>query len=174
MLVCTWTDLEIAWRKVLYIWFEAFPIVFSGMHHFSLGLSGLAFVGLLVGAFLVIPPFFWFVYKFVEPQFDQTGSIPPEKRLTPVSRSSRCISPLSNSELTDLGPLWRYFCTNLPFLVWLERSPRYPLDHAYNRLIIFYRKGFTLFIQYEVATICTNIHSVRRFSGLSGCIELLT
>jgi DHA1 family multidrug resistance protein-like MFS transporter len=39
---------------LLYIWFESFPIVFTGIYHFSLGKDGLAFVGILVGAFLVM------------------------------------------------------------------------------------------------------------------------
>ncbi|MCJ1243738.1 hypothetical protein MMC30_000935 [Trapelia coarctata] len=40
---------------LLYIWFESFPIVFTGIYGFSLGLSGVAFVGILacVGAFFI-------------------------------------------------------------------------------------------------------------------------
>ncbi|KAK9353837.1 major facilitator superfamily domain-containing protein [Lipomyces doorenjongii] len=34
---------------VLYTWFEAFPIVFVGIHHFNLIQSGLSFCGLMVG-----------------------------------------------------------------------------------------------------------------------------
>jgi len=39
---------------LLYIWFESFPIVLTGIYHFSWGKDGLAFVGILVGAFLVM------------------------------------------------------------------------------------------------------------------------
>ena len=39
---------------LLYIWFESFPIVFTGIYHFPLGKEGLAFVGILVGAILVM------------------------------------------------------------------------------------------------------------------------
>lgn len=39
---------------LLYIWFESFPIVFTGIYKFNLGQEGLAFVGILVGAILVM------------------------------------------------------------------------------------------------------------------------
>ncbi|KAK4692446.1 MFS transporter, DHA1 family, multidrug resistance protein, partial [Lecanoromycetidae sp. Uapishka_2] len=69
---------------LLYIWFESFPIVFEGIYQFNLGQEGLAFVGILVGAIIVIPPFFWYLYKVVEPQFNENGELQPEKRLPPA------------------------------------------------------------------------------------------
>lgn len=39
---------------LLYIWFESFPIVFVGLYKFNLGEEGLAFVGILVGAIIVM------------------------------------------------------------------------------------------------------------------------
>ncbi|OHF04259.1 multidrug resistance protein [Colletotrichum orchidophilum] len=69
---------------LLYIWFESFPIVFTGMYGFNIGLQGVAFVGILVGALIVIPPFFWYLHKYLEPQFDENGDIQPEKRLPPA------------------------------------------------------------------------------------------
>ncbi|KXH28995.1 multidrug resistance protein [Colletotrichum simmondsii] len=69
---------------LLYIWFESFPIVFTGIYGFSLGLQGVAFMGILVGALIVIPPFFWYLHKYLEPQFDGNGDIQPEKRLPPA------------------------------------------------------------------------------------------
>ena len=68
---------------LLYLWFESFPIVFIGIYKFSLGTQGLAFLGILIGAFVIIPPFFWYVYKYMEPKFDENGEIRPEERLTP-------------------------------------------------------------------------------------------
>ncbi|GAA6031821.1 hypothetical protein JCM8097_002007 [Rhodosporidiobolus ruineniae] len=35
---------------LFYLWFEAFPLVFTEMHHFNLGLSGLPFLGFVVAA----------------------------------------------------------------------------------------------------------------------------
>ncbi|KAJ3941203.1 GTPase-activating protein [Colletotrichum fioriniae] len=69
---------------LLYIWFESFPIVFTGIYGFSLGLQGVAFMAILVGALIVIPPFFWYLHKYLEPQFDENGDIQPEKRLPPA------------------------------------------------------------------------------------------
>lgn len=76
---------------LLYIWFESFPIVFEGIYKFNLGQEGLAFVGILLGAMLVIPPFFYYLYKVVEPQFNEKGELKPEKRLPPAFVGAFCI-----------------------------------------------------------------------------------
>ena len=69
---------------LLYIWFESFPIVFTGIYGFSLGLQGLAFLGILVGVFLVLPPFAWYFRRVIEPKFDAHGELTPEWRLPPA------------------------------------------------------------------------------------------
>lgn len=69
---------------LLYIWFESFPIVFVQIYGFNLGEEGLAFLGILVGAFVVIGPFFAYLYYVLEPKFDEEGNIQPEKRLPPA------------------------------------------------------------------------------------------
>lgn len=66
---------------LLYIWFESFPIVFTEIYGFSLSIQGLAYIGILVGAFITVPPFFWYLYRYVEPQFNERGELKPEKRL---------------------------------------------------------------------------------------------
>ena len=76
---------------LLYIWFESFPIVFEGIYKFNLDEEGLAFVGILLGAILVIPPFFYYLYKVVEPQFNENGELKPEKRLPPAFVGAFCI-----------------------------------------------------------------------------------
>lgn len=76
---------------LLYIWFESFPIVFSGIYGFSLGLEGIAFIGILVGTFLVIPPFSHYLHKHLEPQFKDCGELKPEKRLPPAFIGAFCI-----------------------------------------------------------------------------------
>jgi len=43
---------------LLYVWFESFPIVFIGIYHWREQMVGLSFLGIFVGTFLVIPPFF--------------------------------------------------------------------------------------------------------------------
>jgi MFS transporter, DHA1 family, multidrug resistance protein len=69
---------------LLYLWFESFPIVFIGIYNFSLGKLGLAFLGILMGAFVTIPPFFWYLHKYQEPLFNEAGEIKPEYRLRPA------------------------------------------------------------------------------------------
>ena len=66
---------------LLYVWFESFPIVFTDIYGFSLSMEGVSFVGILVGAFVAIPPFFWYLHKYIEPEFNENGEIMPEKRL---------------------------------------------------------------------------------------------
>lgn len=68
---------------LLYIWFESFPIVFEGIYGFNLGLEGLAFLGILIGTFVVFPPFVWYQHKYIEPKFNENGEITPEWRLPP-------------------------------------------------------------------------------------------
>ncbi|KAK5947545.1 GTPase-activating protein [Knufia obscura] len=68
---------------LLYIWFESFPIVFSGIYGFNLGLEGLAFLGIFIGVFVVLPPFVWHQHKYIEPKFNENGELKPEWRLPP-------------------------------------------------------------------------------------------
>lgn len=76
---------------LLYIWFESFVAVFIGVYKFQLYQEGLSFIGILVGAFIVIPPFFWYLNKYLEPQFDENGELQPEKRLPPTFVGAFCI-----------------------------------------------------------------------------------
>jgi len=69
---------------LLYIWFESFPIVFVKIYGFNLGEMGLAFIGILVGAILVMPPLFTYQYFIQEKQFNENGEIKPELRLPPA------------------------------------------------------------------------------------------
>ncbi|KAI1344804.1 MFS transporter [Xylariaceae sp. FL0016] len=68
---------------LLYIWFESFPIVFTEIYGFSLGLEGVSFLGILVGVFVVLPPFCWYQYRYIEPKFNENGELKPEWRLPP-------------------------------------------------------------------------------------------
>ena len=45
---------------------------------------GLAYIGILVGAFATIGPFFYYLYKVQEPQFNDNGELKPEKRMPPA------------------------------------------------------------------------------------------
>jgi len=75
---------------LLYIWFESFPIVFIGIYHFNDGELGLAFLGILIGCFIIIGPFWWYLWKYTEPQF-KNGDLKPELRLPPACVGGFCI-----------------------------------------------------------------------------------
>ncbi|QDS74474.1 hypothetical protein FKW77_006707 [Venturia effusa] len=66
---------------LLYIWFESFPIVFVGIYGFNLGEQGLAFLGIFVGALVIVPPFFWWLHTYLEPKFNENEECQPELRL---------------------------------------------------------------------------------------------
>jgi DHA1 family multidrug resistance protein-like MFS transporter len=69
---------------LLYIWFESFPLVFTGIYGFSLGIEGVAFLGILVGTLIGAAVLFSWLYFYQEKQFDDNGNIAPEKRLIPA------------------------------------------------------------------------------------------
>ncbi|PYI31217.1 multidrug resistance protein-like protein [Aspergillus indologenus CBS 114.80] len=76
---------------LLYVWFESFSIVFEEIYGFNLGQEGLAFIGILVGVLLVLPPYYWWMHRYLEPQFDENGNIAPEARLPPAIVGGCCI-----------------------------------------------------------------------------------
>lgn len=112
-----------------YVWFESFTIVFEGIYGFNLGEEGLSFVGILVGGFVVVPPFFWYLWKVQEPQFNENGEIKPEKRLPPACVGAFCIpiclfGSAGHPELRSIGlypSLVRdsspsvHFCSSIPY-----------------------------------------------------------
>ncbi len=39
---------------IFYLWFEAFPLVFTDIYHFNLGVSGLPFLGFVVSGAITV------------------------------------------------------------------------------------------------------------------------
>jgi len=76
---------------LLYIWFESFVDVFVGVYKFQLYQEGLSFLGIFVGALVVIPPFFFYLHRYLEPKFDENGDLTPEERLPPTFVGAFCI-----------------------------------------------------------------------------------
>lgn len=66
---------------VLYCWLESIPIAFSQVHGFSLGVTGLCYLGIAVGAIICVPPYCIYNYYFVEHRFNDKGELKPEIRL---------------------------------------------------------------------------------------------
>ncbi|KAB8268085.1 synaptic vesicle transporter [Aspergillus minisclerotigenes] len=76
---------------ILYIWFEAFPIVFQEIHGFNSGESGMAFLGIIVGTLcFAVPGYFSWKYFYQSKQVTST----PESQLPPAIVGSICL-PIS-------------------------------------------------------------------------------
>lgn len=60
-----------------YLFFEAFPIVFVGIYHFTLVELGLSYFGFLVGCFIAYTILLVFLDKVIQPKF-QNNSFTPE------------------------------------------------------------------------------------------------
>lgn len=76
---------------ILYLWLESIPLAFEGVYHFSLGLTGVAYCGILVGILVTLPVFFWYYRVRVEPQFNEDGDIQPEARLPTAFAGAFCL-----------------------------------------------------------------------------------
>ncbi|KAL1301856.1 hypothetical protein AAFC00_006041 [Neodothiora populina] len=66
---------------VLYCWLESIPIAFTEVHGFSLGITGLCYLGIAVGAVITVPPYCIYNYYFVEHRFNDKLELKPEIRL---------------------------------------------------------------------------------------------
>ncbi|KAJ7863168.1 major facilitator superfamily domain-containing protein [Mycena leptocephala] len=53
---------------VFYLWFEAFPLVFSGIYHFNEGLSGLPFLGFLVSGIITYAVYCIYLMYHIAPR----------------------------------------------------------------------------------------------------------
>ncbi|RAH84649.1 caffeine resistance protein 5 [Aspergillus japonicus CBS 114.51] len=73
---------------ILYIWFEAFPIVFEEIHGFNAGEGGMAFLGIITGTLcFAIPGYFAWKYFIQSKQPTST----PEGQLPPAIVGSICL-----------------------------------------------------------------------------------
>ncbi|GAB7338549.1 hypothetical protein MBLNU457_5297t1 [Dothideomycetes sp. NU457] len=76
---------------LLYVWFESFVIVFIDIYGFNLGEEGLAYLGILIGAIVTLPFFFWYLHAKLEPKFNDKGELKPEERLVAAMFGAFCI-----------------------------------------------------------------------------------
>ncbi|GAA5976215.1 hypothetical protein JCM10908_005419 [Rhodotorula pacifica] len=67
--------------SIFYLWFEAFPIVFTEEYGFSVGLSGLPFVGFVVSASVTFTFYVLYQRWHIQPRLDKNPNTPPEIRL---------------------------------------------------------------------------------------------
>ncbi|EKM61877.1 uncharacterized protein PHACADRAFT_84680 [Phanerochaete carnosa HHB-10118-sp] len=68
---------------VLYCFVASYDVVFIGHHHFNLGQNGLAFLGIVVGAFVGFAAFVPWALYILKPKFIR-GVFVPEDRLPPA------------------------------------------------------------------------------------------
>ncbi|KAK9474971.1 major facilitator superfamily domain-containing protein [Dipodascopsis tothii] len=94
-----WRPIEIAFKEpivlainsyialvyaVMYLWFEAFPIVMEGLYGFNLIQTGVAYSGILVGCYLSGAMFVPLIYyRFTRP-LEQGKAVVPESLMTPA------------------------------------------------------------------------------------------
>jgi MFS family permease len=94
---------------ILYLLFAAFPIVFESQRHWSQGISGLSFLGVMIGQILGC---FGYVYLDIRYRRDlaksPTGTSPAEARLIPA---------LIGAVLLPVGLFW-FAWTNYAWMHW--------------------------------------------------------
>lgn len=107
LLLNTWNALLLG---ILYLAFQAFPIIFEDKHHFDLQMTGLSFLGLGIGMLLALStlPLWNRFFERKAKQFD--GTYPPEVRL---------IMGQVGSVLVPVGLFWLAFTTysGVPWIV---------------------------------------------------------
>ncbi|KAJ6109143.1 hypothetical protein N7486_001377 [Penicillium sp. IBT 16267x] len=92
----------------LYMLFAAFPIVYAGYRGWNQGVSGLAFLGIMVGMLLAVLYSLWDNKRYIKTQDKHEGFAPPEARLPPVMLASTVI---------PIGLFW-FAWTNAPSIHW--------------------------------------------------------
>ncbi|KAG6332618.1 hypothetical protein ID866_6471 [Astraeus odoratus] len=99
LLLDTWNALLLG---VLYLAFQAFPIIFEEKHHFSIEMTGLSFLGLGIGMLAAIATQPFWNKLFAQKAAEYDGSYPPEIRL---------IMGQVGAVLVPIGLFWLAFTT---------------------------------------------------------------
>ncbi|GAA5899882.1 hypothetical protein JCM8208_005531 [Rhodotorula glutinis] len=66
---------------VFYLWFEAFPLTFNEIHHFSLGTGGLPYLTFVVSAAITFPAYCLYQKYHLNPRMERDPNLKPEARL---------------------------------------------------------------------------------------------
>ncbi|KAF7597367.1 hypothetical protein BBP40_006308 [Aspergillus hancockii] len=93
----------------LYMMFAAFPIVYQGQRGWNQGVSGLAFLGIMVGMLVAVAYTLWDNKRYIKTQERNDGFAPPEARLPPCMIASIVI---------PIGLFW-FAWTNYPSIHFL-------------------------------------------------------
>jgi multidrug resistance protein len=93
----------------LFMMFGAFPIVYAGQRGWNQGVSGLAFLGIMVGMMCAVTYSIWDNKRYIRTQKAHNGFAPPEARLPPC---------LVASPALPIGLFW-FAWTNYPSIHYL-------------------------------------------------------
>ncbi|QKX62188.1 uncharacterized protein TRUGW13939_09347 [Talaromyces rugulosus] len=93
----------------LYMLFGAFPIVYAENRGWSQGISGLAFLGIMVGMIFAVAYNIWDNKRYMRAEQANGGFAPPEARLPPT---------LVGSIALPIGLFW-FAWTNYPSIHWM-------------------------------------------------------
>ena len=93
----------------LYLFFAAMPIVFDKGRGWSEGMTGLAFLGILIGILLSAVATFPMYYRYRRRALSTVGRVPPEARL---------LDTFVGAILLPLGLFW-FAWTNSPSIHWI-------------------------------------------------------
>ncbi|EED21472.1 MFS multidrug transporter, putative [Talaromyces stipitatus ATCC 10500] len=93
----------------LYMLFGAFPIVFEGTRHWSQGITGLSFLGVMVGMLFAVMYSIWDNKRYLREVEKQGGFAAPEARLPPC---------LVGCVALPVGLFW-FAWTNYPSIHWI-------------------------------------------------------
>ncbi|KAJ5247442.1 hypothetical protein N7468_002425 [Penicillium chermesinum] len=93
----------------LYMLFAAFPIVYEEHRHWNQGVSGLAFLGIMVGMLLSVAYSLWDNKRYIKTEEAHGGFAPPEARLPPTMLACTAI---------PIGLFW-FAWTNYPSIHWM-------------------------------------------------------
>jgi hypothetical protein len=94
---------------VLYMLFEAIPIVYEDERGWNAGVGGLPFLGVMIGVLCGVVYTVWDNKRFIRTQLAHDGFAPPEARLPPCMTSAVTI---------PVGLFW-FAWTNSPSIHWM-------------------------------------------------------
>ncbi|GAA6051066.1 hypothetical protein NBRC10513_000936 [Rhodotorula toruloides] len=66
---------------IFYLWFEAFPLTFNEIHHFSLGLGGLPYLAFVVAAVPTFIGYYFYQTRYMASRMAKNPNLAPEARL---------------------------------------------------------------------------------------------
>ncbi|GAA5851013.1 hypothetical protein JCM9279_005258 [Rhodotorula babjevae] len=66
---------------IFYLWFEAFPLTFNEIHHFSLGVGGLPYLTFIVSAAITFTAYWAYQKYHMNPRMERDPDLKPEARL---------------------------------------------------------------------------------------------